>query len=504
MTDYQFMSVAERVEKGLLDAPDGWEMYPAPQQPMKVARQILQECFLTPDEKKLLVYWRNDFWHFNGRNFTLYPNDLGVRKPIYERLEECVYLSSGKEPRLLPWPADRAKISNILEPLAILTSLDDDREAPFRVDDSDRVGNLVCMANGVLNLDTGKLEDHDPGLFTTWSLPFAFDAEATCPRWDTFLTEVLGHDPAAQKTLQQFAGVLVTGDTTRHKMLALIGARRAGKGVTSFVLQQLVGKENVATTTLRDLANDFGLWPLIGKTATFLEDARGDVKVNELATERLLNIVANDTVSVNRKHGSYWNGRLGTRVVLVSNEVPDLPDESMAINSRFLSIKFVKSFTPAEQDPLLKDKLAAELPGIFNWALAGYRDLCEQGTFTEAETAATVDATLSEQSSPMRAFGEDCTHFEITGNSDDYIEVSRVRVLYNVWAEEAGQPEFPRAKLVKKFTAAFPDVDFDFPYIADDKTRYKTKPKDIKTSRKRIFTGVKPISSAGSQWSFVA
>lgn len=485
---FNSMNVVERIKEGLLEEPENWNVYPAPTQPMSVARSLIFDCFTAPGEQPLLVYWRGAFWRYTGTCWQEYTNKLGVRRPVYERLEQCIYINGKGLPA--HWSPNRAKVTDVLEPLAILTERDDTATPPFRMEGTRNTPetSMIAMENGLLNLETKQLEDHDPSLFTTWSLPFAYDKNAECPRWTKFLNEVLGHDPAGIEALQQYAGVLVTGDTTRHKLLALIGAKRGGKGTISYMLQQLVGTDNVATTTLHDLASDFGLSSLVGKSVTVLEDARGNAKVNSMATERLLNLVANDTVSVNRKNRDYWTGRLNTRLVLVSNEVPRLPDSSGAIQTRFLTIKMIRTFKPDEQDPHLKDKLTAELPGIFNWALAGYEQLQRQGTFTEPASGADFETTFSELSNPLQVFVDEGNCFEVTGNTSDFMEMTKVLKHYRAWAEAEGRASMNRESLAQDLTAAYPEIQYKNTSLDENGNYDKDAP------RRRYLIGVKPIN----------
>ena len=44
------------------------------------------------------------------------------------------------------------------------------------------------MANGLLDLETRTLLPHTPAFFTTDSLGFSYDPDATCPEWEAFLS----------------------------------------------------------------------------------------------------------------------------------------------------------------------------------------------------------------------------------------------------------------------------------------------------------------------------
>ena len=68
--------------------------------------------------------------------------------------------------------------------------------------------------------------------------------------------------------------------------------------------------------------------------------------------------------------------------MFAANRAPDRNVDDEAFWNRWLTVMFPESVPRHEQDPELQDRLLAELPGILNWAIEGYRRLTEQGAFT--------------------------------------------------------------------------------------------------------------------------
>ena len=107
------------------------------------------------------------------------------------------------------------------------------------------------MANGLLDLATGKLYPHSPQYFQSYSLSFDYDPKAPEPReWLRFLASLWPEDEEARDTLQEIMGLLLTDDTSHHKLFMLVGPPRSGKGTIARVMQRMHGKENVAGPTL--------------------------------------------------------------------------------------------------------------------------------------------------------------------------------------------------------------------------------------------------------------
>ena len=105
---------------------------------------------------------------------------------------------------------------------------------------------------------TGELADQakmsvkpTPRFFATYALDFDFDPAAERPvEWLDFLASVWGEDQHSIDTLQEWFGYCLTPDTTKEKILALIGPKRAGKDTIGRVLTGIVGSENTAGPTL--------------------------------------------------------------------------------------------------------------------------------------------------------------------------------------------------------------------------------------------------------------
>ena len=216
-----------------------------------------------------------------------------------------------------------------------------------------------------------------------------------------------GDDLSSADALQEAVGYLLGGDTSQQKMFLLVGPKRAGKGTIGRVLTGLLGAHNVAAPTLASLSTNFGLSPLIGKPLALISDARLSGRTDSSAVvERLLSISGEDSLTVDRKYKEPWTGRLPTRLVLMTNELPRLADASGALASRFIVLVLTQSFYGRENTQLT-ETLLSEAPGIFNWALDGLDRLNERGHFVNPESGSDAIQQLEDLSSPVTAFLRD-------------------------------------------------------------------------------------------------
>jgi putative DNA primase/helicase len=179
---------------------------------------------------------------------------------------------------------------------------------------------------------------------------------------------------------------------------------RSGRGTIARLLTALIGPENVAGPRLSALASNFGLEPLVGRPLAIIGDARLSGRSDTgIIFEALHSISGEDTITIDRKHKAPWTGKLPTRLMLLSNELPRLPDQSGALASQFLVWKFTTSFL-GKEDLDLDARLAAELPGILLWAIEGWKRLRARGHFLQPVSGTTLIDQIRDISSPVGAF----------------------------------------------------------------------------------------------------
>lgn len=262
---------------------------------------------------------------------------------------------------------------------------------------------LPCRSY-LLHLPTGRRIPATPRFFTHSALEFDPNFAAADPvAWLEFLDQLFGPDTESLELLQEWFGYCLTGDTSQQKMLLTVGPKRGGKGTIGRVLTRVVGAGNVCGPTTSSLAGPFGLQPLLGKSLAIVSDARFHGENITPVIERLLCISGEDTLTVDRKHLTSVTMKLPTRFMFLTNELPKLKDASGALAGRFLILRLTESFYGRE-DPGLTDRLFQELPGILNWAIAGWRRLKARGHFHMPSAVQDTVQDIEHLSSPVTEF----------------------------------------------------------------------------------------------------
>jgi putative DNA primase/helicase len=269
--------------------------------------------------------------------------------------------------------------------------------------------NVVAFRNGLIDIEKAirgeaALRPHTPKWVSLQCLPHDFNSNARCPGWLTFLDETFEGDSERVALLQEWFGYCLTPDNSFQKMLCLKGVSRGGKGTIVAVLEACLGTDNVTGYSLDSLSNQFGLGGLLGKLIATIGEVNLQRNPNKYTIYQNLNMVTgNDLVEIEYKYNPIKvSTRLPVRFVMACNAMPNFADDSGALSERLMIIDFERAVPPEKRDPMLPQKLVAEVSGITNWAIDGLARLRSTGKFTiPSKMAATLNAYRRENSKTL-------------------------------------------------------------------------------------------------------
>jgi putative DNA primase/helicase len=458
----EFVQTAGGEVRRLRSVPDPTEpeaegavgaMWPRSDDPMAVARQLIQtEGLRDGDDNLLWRWWRGAYQLWTGAYWKEEAR-AAVESKLYEVLEHAQCPNkSGKG--IEAWAPSRYKVGDLYAALQAIVHLDERTEPPAWLVGGNDGGEFVAMKNGLLHLGSRTLTGHTPVFFNLTALPYDWEAEPGEPtRWLAFLDQLWPEDAESVALLQEWFGYVVSGSTNLHKILGLFGPPRSGKGTIARVLTALVGRGNVAGPTLASLGTNFGLQPLLGKSLAIVSDARLGTANPGAVVERLLSISGEDALTVDVKYREPWTGKLGARFVVISNELPNLGDASGAVATRFLVLSLTQSWL-GNENPTLTEELLAELPAVLGWSLEGLDRLREQGHFTEPQASKDAVMALAELTSPVGAFAREACE----RGSGFSVSVQRVYAAWRLWSADHGRRATNEALFGRDLRAAVPGL----------------------------------------------
>lgn len=424
--------------------------------PLNHAKEFLESRF-TCEEGFTLTSYAGDMFQFKGTHYEDIE-EATVRANLYEFLDKCKKFD--RKNNLVPFNPGPSTVSGILDAVKAATHLPNTSNTRPPVwlggygNDRPDPSKLVSLKNGLFHTEQNLLIPHSLGFFTLNSLPFAYDPAAECPTWMRFLNDLWPDDQESIDCLQEMFGYILSGDSSQQKFFNIIGPRRSGKGTINKVLVSLLGQHNTVAPQLEELCDTFGLQPWIGKLLASFTDARAPERNRGAVVSQLLRIVGGDTVTVNRKNKESWSGYLPTRIVIYSNEALQLTENSNALTGRMIVFKMSNSFY-GKEDTQLADRLAKELPGIFNWSIAGQqRRMAREGQrFIQPATGRELLELMEELGNPIGSFVSDALEYDIDGiaQKDD------VFACWRRWSTAKNIPPGNDLTFKRRFLAATQD-----------------------------------------------
>lgn len=422
--------------------------------PMKTA-----ELFHGSEPGRIL-FWRGEFYSWDGRCYVV-RDRTWIEQRLYHFMAGCDTLkesTKGDDTQRVAYNPKAANVNDVVHALRAVCYADlPEPQCWIDLKPGDPPAHeIIAFQNCFLHWPTRTVMPATDRMFLVNALAFDYDPKAPHPvHWLAFLRDLWASDQESILALAEMFGYMLTDDTSQHKMFMLIGPPRSGKGTILRVLESLVGYPNRVSPSLSSIGTQFGLQPLIGKRLAMISDARLSGRSDQQPiVENLLRISGEDTLTIDRKNLTSWSGKLPTRFVLATNELPAFSDASAALANRFLIFKFETSFLGRE-DLGLTSRLLAELPGILLWALEGLERLRENGYLTQPQSAEEVAADLIEQTSPIATFvSEIC----ILGDGH-MVDRDELYAAWRKWCEEQGR-DHPGTKVSfgRQLNAAFPSV----------------------------------------------
>lgn len=337
------------------------------------------------------------------------------------------------------WEIQKAYKSRGIRPnRSMANSIRDYLQAKLRVPDErvDQADGYINLANGLYNIEMGQLEPHRRDLYLTTKLGFAYDPMATCPTWGACLSQWFDtpngqRDSALIALLQEGFGYSLTADTSYETAFWLVGPAASGKSTILKVLAYLAGPGHISLDLNMLDRNPYQLADLPGKRVATCTEARvGSV----LADHMLKTLISGEELPARQIYGKTIRFAPKAKLWWAMNEWPANRDRSDAIYRRLQIIPCRNSVPRDEQDQRLVHRLQSELPGIFNWAMQGLKQLYAHGSFTQADQADLARAQYRLENDEARAFVEEWC---VVGQGRS-VQAQTLYDGYKLWCERNG------------------------------------------------------------------
>jgi P4 family phage/plasmid primase-like protien len=320
---------------------------------------------------------------------------------------------------------------------------------PPKIGDVSLPGVVNCES-GLLDWQTGTLEPHDHRLYSTSQIPVTYDPSATCPTVDQYLDEVFpaGAVPLAWEIL----GYGLYDGNPLHIAILLDGRGRNGKGTFLRLATRLYGVGNVSTIPLQALdENRFAAAHMYGKMANIA----GDLDARHMHNTSLFKqVTGEDRIFAERKYGHGFEFTARAFPIFAANETPTSSDASTGFLDRWIVVPFSSYFPEGKRDLTIEDRMALELPGVLNKAIAALQGLMSQGKWTIPPLVKAAKDEFDMHVDPVRAFLSE----RVVASPEDWVSRTETYRTYRSWAEQNGLGRLSAKRFNKRVLEASRDV----------------------------------------------
>jgi putative DNA primase/helicase len=361
-----------------------------------------------------------------------------AKQTVMAMYAEAATLGDDERKALSKW-AIKSEARQRLE--AMVALLRSEPNMVIQPEELDRDPMLLACENGTLDLRSGELLAPEPDHFITKCIGVDYNPDAECPLWEKFLIRIMGGNLELVTFIQRLVGHALTGNATGKYVVFMYGPKgNNGKSTLVETIMRLLGpyamkspSEMVMAKTHRGgIPNDIAR--LRGVRFTVTNEVDEGMTLSESVVKDL---TGNDTLTARFMRAEFFDFTPTHKLWIYGNHKPEIRGTDTAIWDRVKLVPFDVEIPKADRDPLLLDKLTAELPGILAWAVRG-NAIWQRIGIAAPEIVAEATGEYRTEQDTIGQFLIDCCE---VGASYEVAAGSLYRA-YEAWAKQLGlRPE---------------------------------------------------------------
>jgi putative DNA primase/helicase len=299
---------------------------------------------------------------------------------------------------------------------------------------------LLNLPNGIVDLRTGVLHQHDRKARLTQIAPTPYREGAQCPKWLAFLRWMCCGDEGLMGYLQRWTGYCLTGDVGQQALCILHGSTGAnGKSTYCDVVKGLLGSDYSAPAPagfLMRRANEehpTSIWQLRGRRFIYASETEDDARLD---SPRIKVLTGETTLTARGMHQDFSQFTATAKFTLLTNPRPIFDGADKALLRRLHLVPCMAHRALAERvNGLAEAILQEEREGILQWALAGLDAMLERG---QLHPAARMEEELEDYRADMDKLGQWLDESCLLGSG--YSDTSKgLYADYSAWVKARGE-----------------------------------------------------------------
>ena len=314
---------------------------------------------------------------------------------------------------------------------------------------------LLNVKNGLFNIETEKLKDHDPNIYSTIQLDVLFNKDASCEKWIESIYQIFEGDESKVSILQEFFGLCLTRETMYERALFMIGDGANGKSTVLYVLENIIGVHNKISMPLEKLNDSHYVASLFNKLVNVSIETNSKSSVYDATFKQ---VVSGDSITADPKYRAPFDFRPCCKLIYALNNMPRVEDKTHAFYRRLLILRFNRQFSDKEANKMLKQELLKEKDGIFQWMVEGYRNLTQRKGFaTDEKMRKEIEEYRAENNNVLLFAGEECER-----GVNATIAKKELYKAYSQWCSDSGHRALSQNKLSKELIRQYRDIRSGF------------------------------------------
>ena len=297
---------------------------------------------------------------------------------------------------------------------------------------------LLNTPEGVIDLRTGDLKEHDSKYLCTMMTAVPAYIGGQCPKWKTFLHQVTGGDEAFERYLQMVAGMACVGKVYEEGLIISYGPGSNGKSTLFAVWQELLGTyagtvRNEVLMGNKNGSEVQGQAQLRGMRLTITSELE---EAQRMSASLLKRLTSRDKISARPLYHEPITFTPTHTLILHTNHLPRIGSSDDGTKRRITIAPFTHTIPPEKKIMDFASVLVMEEgPAILGWMIEGAVRFYKADMKLE-KPAVVVEATSAFHASEDKIgrFIEECC-VVVTGGKAHQPSGAVFRA-YKQWCEE--------------------------------------------------------------------
>ena len=348
---------------------------------------------------------------------------------------------------------------------------------------------FIHVRNGVLVFDKAKgyfvLQDFSPDFNSHNRIDIVYNKDAECPLFLEQLLDNMFPVKDCLHTFQQFVGQCVLKNNISQTLAILSGDAECGKSTTISIVEEILGKDNVAELHTNRLEDKFEFVNYQYKSLLTAKDVPFDA-LSANHVENLKKMTGGDLMTVELKHSNKSFLCSGTFNILISGNghLPiSLGNTRAAFERRGLSLPCKRKEGLVRDNGLKTKILDNEKEGILAWAIRGAEILLNaDGIMQQGSDQKTLNAMLMDESEPVKTFIQEIVEENVSAKngkgfvtSEDMIQKFYEFAVYKGWSNYPDRDKKVSRDIRKFMMILHPKCHHSTNCFADESTKKKCR-----------------------------